>query len=191
MLPVLRERVAGRFPDLEQLTDGQPIALLAFKEERSLELWKRAGTEWRLVKTYPFTGYSGRLGPKLANKDGQIPEGVYRITKVNPNSRYHLSLKIGYPNAFDCEMAARDGRIDLRSHIFIHGKSESIGCIPVGDAAIEELFYVVAQNGSREEWVIISPFDMRTKKRHLSVPGIDWEDELYARIAKALRPFRG
>ena len=88
------------------------------------------------MRTFPFQGFSGTLGPKLREGDGQIPEGLYRIEYLNPNSSYHLSLKIDYPNAFDREKGRSDGRERLGYDIFIHGKSVTVGCIPIGDEAI-------------------------------------------------------
>ena len=72
----------------------------------------------------------------------------------------------------------------------MHGLDLTIGCIPVGNRAIEELFYLVARNGRKKTSVILAPYDMRSGKRDLEIEGIDWEDELYALIAERLRPFK-
>lgn len=139
------------------------ITLIALKEERVLELWAANNQQFKLIKKYPFTAFSGKLGPKLRNGDGQIPEGLYKIVFLNPNSNYHLSMKINYPNEFDLAMAKFDGRNELGGDIFIHGKSVTIGCIPVGDEAIEELFTLVNRSGHQNTEVIIAPYDMRIK----------------------------
>lgn len=183
--PVMRER----FPKLDQLTDGNPIAVLAFKEERRLELWKEHDGAWELIKTYAFTGFSGKPGPKLREGDLQIPEGIYRISSLNPNSSYHLSLQVDYPNAFDRKMAAKDGRDQLGGDIFIHGMSVTIGCIPLGNANIEEVFYLFGKNGIKNSRVIIAPYDMRTGMKALSIDGIDWEEALYESIREVLLLF--
>lgn len=141
------------------------------------------------VKTYRFTASSGKLGPKLREGDRQIPEGVYGIEYLNPNSRYYLSMKITYPNSFDRQMGAKDGRDNLGGDIFIHGKSITIGCIPVGDEAIEELFYLVAKTGKENVRVIISPYDMRRGKEELEIEAIGWEDKLHETIAAELKPY--
>ncbi|MBM4163928.1 MAG: hypothetical protein FJ222_05750 [Lentisphaerae bacterium] len=183
--PLMNER----FQDLEALTKGEPMSILAFKEEQRLELWKQRGTGWEFVRSYPFTGFSGKLGPKLREGDGQIPEGVYRIEYLNPNSSFHLSIKVEYPNAFDREMAAADGREGLGFDIFIHGSSATIGCIPIGDQAIEELFYLIAKNGHRNATIIISPVDFRRGVSPPEVRGIDWETDLYASLSERLHDY--
>ena len=76
-----------------------------------------------------------------------MPEGVYAIEAFNSNSRFHLSLKLDYPNAVDRQQAALEGRDQLGGDIFLHGKDVSVGCLAMGDAAIEELFVLVARTG--------------------------------------------
>ena len=66
------------------------IALLALKDRREMELWASSGTDWRKVRVYRLKGLSGRLGPKLHEGDLQVPEGVYRVEWLNPNSAFHL-----------------------------------------------------------------------------------------------------
>ena len=91
----------------------------------------------------------GASGPKIQRGDKQVPEGVYGISYLNPNSAYHLSLGVNYPNAFDREMAAKDGRKNLGGDIMIHGKNVSSGCLAVGDEPAEELFVLAAEVGTR------------------------------------------
>lgn len=167
------------------------LHLLCFKEERMIEVWA-TDTDGRkeMIKDFPFTGFSGALGPKLREGDGQIPEGLYRIEYLNPNSSYHLSMKVSYPNDFDREKGRQDGRERLGFDIFIHGKSSTIGCIPIGDPGIEELFLMVSKVGVSNVDVIISPYDMRAGKRVLEIPEINWEQELYDKISKALAKFK-
>lgn len=184
-VPVIRKR----FPNWRALTNGQPIALLAFKKERKIELWKRKQGRYRYVKTYRFTGFSGETGPKLKQGDGQIPEGLYRISYLNPNSSYHLSMKVNYPNRFDRKMARKDRRRRLGGDIFIHGNVVTIGCIPIGDKPIEELFTIIAANGYSRTKVIIAPHDFRRDPRFPSVRSVQWEATLYRHIKRALKAF--
>jgi hypothetical protein len=165
------------------------IALLAFKQEQMVEVWGKSGNRWNKIKTYPFTATSGNPGPKLRQGDKQIPEGLYRITFLNPNSSYHLSLKIGYPNAFDKEMAQKDGRTNLGGDIFFHGKAATVGCIPVGDKAIEEVFLLVHDVGIRHVDVIIAPGDFRSGVTKPEISEIEWDKLLYEKIEQALEPF--
>lgn len=157
------------------------LRIIILKEERSLELWGEAvqTKQFEMIKAFPFTAFSGTLGPKLKEGDGQIPEGVYGIEYLNPNSSYHLSMKLTYPNDFDRAMAKKDGRKNLGDDIFIHGKDVTIGCVPLGDEAIEEVFYWVYKIGKDNVKVISLPYDMRISERKLEIPRIDWETKLY------------
>ncbi len=117
------------------------LTILAFKNERKLEVWGYRQKRWRFIKSFNWTAYSGVLGPKLKEGDRQIPEGIYGIEYLNPNSKFHLSMKVSYPNRFDREMAKRDNRDNLGGDIMIHGSNRSVGCIPIGDSGIEELYF--------------------------------------------------
>lgn len=180
--------------DLKRLgVEGYPdrLMIIAIKESQQLEMWGEYEGSFRLIKIYPFTGFCGVLGPKLERGDGQIPEGLYGIEYLNPNSRFHLSMKITYPNQFDREMGENDGRSDLGDDIMIHGKTATIGCIPIGDEGIEEVFIWVARVGREKTGVMISPVDFR-QEGHQSptIDGVDWEPGLYREIRAGLLKFR-
>jgi murein L,D-transpeptidase YafK len=168
------------------------VAVLAFKTERRVEVWGQQypTNEWTLVKTYPILAASGTPGPKLREGDRQVPEGIYRIEYMNPNSSYHLSMKINYPNAFEQQKAEQDGRTHLGGDICIHGWEVSIGCIAVGNVAIEELYYLCDKVGSSRVKVIIAPNDLRVKPTIMSMPAPKWLPELYANIAAELQTYR-
>lgn len=167
------------------------IALLGFKNERKVELWAKDDKKiWRNIHTYPLTAFSGRLGPKLRENDGQIPEGVYRLTNFNPFSSMHLSMMIDYPNRFDRKKGIMDGRKQLGNNIFIHGKNFSVGCLAVGDIAIAQLFTLARRVGLNHVQVIIAPNDLRYQKpatTNFAQPR--WLPELYDQIAHSLKPF--
>ena len=163
---------------------GGKLAVLVFKHERMVEVHAPGWTEPR---RYPMTGFSGTLGPKLCEGDGQIPEGVYGVEYLNPNSSFHLSLKVSYPNVSDKERAATDGRTNLGGDIMIHGGNATVGCIPIGDDAIEELFCVVAEVGKNNVSVIIAPYDMRNgRQKELETAPQPWYGTLCDEIAKSL-----
>jgi murein L,D-transpeptidase YafK len=190
----IEQPVNGRLePDLIRAGVARPFStmtLLAFKQERMLELWTEQVDRHVHVKNYPFTGFSGTLGPKLREGDRQIPEGIYSIEGLNPNSRYYLSIKLNYPNKFDREMAEKDGRKNPGSDIFIHGKTVTVGCIPIGDRAIEELFYLVHTTGKDNVRVIIAPADMRAKTYNATPDMPAWTEELYRTMHEALQEFK-
>lgn len=169
------------------------LALVALKAERMVELWGRADKgAWRLVKRYPVCAASGGAGPKLAQGDLQVPEGVYRLSSLNPNSAFHLSMKVDYPNADDRERARADGRTQLGGDIFVHGNCVSIGCLALGDEAIEELFVLVAERWPKQPQIVIAPRDFRARAPEAQDfeghPA--WVRDRYAHIARALESFR-
>lgn len=186
--PVAIDRLPSRNLTAELMAEFSSITLLGLKQERRLELWghRGSGIETELLRVYPFTGFSGTLGPKLREGDGQIPEGIYRIEYLNPHSSYHRSMKLDYPNAWDRAKGLEDERPQLGFDIFIHGSFLTVGCIPIGDKAIEELFTVVEDFGYRRAAVIIAPWDFRVREDHPEIEAIDWELELYSKIREAI-----
>lgn len=166
------------------------LHLLAFKQERLLELWADDGGAPRFIRSYQIQAASGKAGPKLVEGDRQVPEGVYRVTWLNPKSAYHLSMKLDYPNEFDRAKAAEENRVNLGGDIFVHGRDESIGCLAMGDGAIEDLFVLAARVGPENVRVLIAPNDLRSKEppadRRYS-PG--WLPELYQDLRRQLQLF--
>src|ERR1043165_840429 len=121
--PVVKQSLLASFTTARVTYPPVELAYLAFKDVRHLEVYARgtADDAWHFIKDYRIRGASGTLGPKLAEGDRQVPEGTYRADSVNPNSRYHLSIRVSYPNAYDREVARRDGRANLGGDIMIHG----------------------------------------------------------------------
>jgi murein L,D-transpeptidase YafK len=140
------------------------------------------------VRDYPVLAASGGPGPKLRQGDLQVPEGFYKILWLNPMSSYHLSMKLDYPNAFDRAQAAREGRTQLGGDIFIHGRDVSIGCLALGDPAIEELFVLVNDVGVGRVRVLIAPHDLRRHPRPTPAAPA-WLDGLYVRLERELRRY--
>ena len=167
------------------------IALLAFNKERQVQLWAKDDKEsWRHIHNYYLTAFSGRLGPKLKENDRQIPEGIYRLTTLNPFSSMHLSMMINYPNGFDRLQAIKDGRTKLGNNIFLHGKTYSVGCLAVGDRAIDQLFLLVHRVGLNHVQLIIAPNDLRRAKPATSnFAQPRWLPELYKSIEQGLNHF--
>lgn len=164
------------------------VVMVGFKEERLLELYAGGPKQnLKFIRSYPILRSSGGPGPKLREGDRQVPEGIYNIESLNPNSRFHLSLRIGYPNAFDRDQAARDGRTNLGGDIMIHGSSVSVGCLAMGDQAAEDLFVLAADTGITNIAVILSPWDPRVRKPFPDVTGKPpWTESLYATIRSNL-----
>lgn len=140
------------------------LFLRALKKEQKLEVWAKNKNQkaFTLVKTYDFCTFSGLLGPKRRSGDLQIPEGVYQVSNFNPQSSYHLSFKINYPNKSDLVYADKK---NPGNDIYIHGDCVSIGCIPLGDDNIEELYLLAAKakNAGGTIQVHIFPSNMNSK----------------------------
>jgi len=157
--------------------------ILAFKKEEVLEVWAGSDSSKQLIKSYKFTAFSGTLGPKLREGDLQIPEGEYKIAYLNPESKYHLSICLNYPNEFDLAMAGKDGRTNPGSDICIHGKNVTIGCIPIGDKAIEEVYNLVESVDREKVRVLIFPNDAREGGHFEECPDCPvWTDSLYSNL---------
>lgn len=159
---------AGKWGDLQNelkkqgLQDGFKLYIVAYKSEGKLELWLKGKqkTNYSLFKTYDFSAHSGTLGPKVKEGDGQTPEGFYIINAFNPVSNFYLSLGVSYPNQLDIQ---RSGKNKPGGDIYIHGNQVTIGCIPLTDDKIKEVYImaVEARNGGQKEIPVhIFPFKM-------------------------------
>jgi len=185
------KRLIPYFEDVGIEYPPKRIKLLAVKDEKRLELWASNGDGFKRIKDYGIRATSGVAGPKLIEGDGQVPEGIYNTVGLNPNSSYHLSIMINYPNAYDLEHAKNEGRNKPGTNIFIHGKAVSIGCLAMGDRAIEELFSLVHKSGLNNAKVIIAPSDPR-KATLMPPPGYsnDWIPELYQNFSNEFMKHR-
>lgn len=166
------------------------IALVALKEERALQLYgANANGDFGFIRSFPVLAASGRAGPKLREGDRQVPEGIYRVELLHPNSRYHLALRVNYPNEFDRAHAEREGRAEPGSDIMIHGGDRSTGCLAVGDEAAEDLFVVAALARERYVPVIIAPTDFRERAFEPPADAPPWTRSLYGEVRDALAKF--
>jgi len=164
------------------------LTLVGLKEEKLVEIYA-AGTNQNLqfIRAYPILGASGGPGPKLHEGDRQVPEGIYPVEWLNPNSLYHLSFRIGYPNDFDREQAKLETRTNLGGDIMLHGGAKSIGCLAMGDPAAEDFFVLAAETGISNITIILSPVDFRQGKA-VAITGKfpKWTDALYQTIKAKL-----
>ena len=185
-----QQRIGVRFKQAGVAWPPVKIALLALKQSRKLELWAFARGQWHLIHIYPILGASGTAGPKLRQGDKQVPEGVYRVLWLNPKSRYHLSMKLDYPNADDRRHARKEGRNNPGGDIFIHGKDVSIGCIAIGDPAIEELYTLAQRTGVKQVSVYIAPTDPRQRPLRAPPQAPAWLDARYQQLNGIFHQFR-
>lgn len=152
---------------------GAPIFMRIFKREFELELWMKTGGRFEHFATYPICRWSGTLGPKLKTGDYQAPEGVYTVdqTALNPNSRWHRSFNLGFPNAFD-QSQGRTG-----SFLMVHGGCGSVGCYAMTNPVIDEIWQLVTaalDGGQKRFQVQVFPFRM-TEENLARYAGHPWE----------------
>ena len=118
----------------------------------------------------------------------QVPEGFYALPLLNPDSRYHLSIRVDYPNADDVRHS-KVPRDEMGGDIYIHGSNASIGCLAMGDPAIEELFCLAAQVEPDDREIILAPVDFR-RRPDFTLPEEEPRVEvLYERIRLRLAGF--
>jgi murein L,D-transpeptidase YafK len=131
-----------QFSEKKLVWPPQALYVRSFKYDRQLEVWVKGSRKepFKLFKSYKVCMQSGAMGPKRMEGDYQVPEGFYYINEFNPNSNYHLSLGLNYPNASDKVLS---DSIRPGGEIYIHGNCVSTGCLPISDLPMEEL-YVLA-----------------------------------------------
>lgn len=137
------------------------VYIRSFKYDAQLEVWVKnnAKEKYRLFKTYKVCMQSGTMGPKRLQGDFQVPEGFYYINEFNPHSNYHLSLGLNYPNASDRILS---DSIRPGNAIYIHGSCVSVGCIPVTDEEIEEIYIIASYaKGSGEDFIPVHVFPIK------------------------------
>lgn len=131
-------------------SDEMADFVLVDKSERRLALRK----DGRTIRVYEISLGGNPLGPKRREGDQRTPEGLYMIDRRNPDSAYHLSLHINYPNEAD---RAASALLDQPTggDIFIHGLPNywplavapkldwTLGCIAVNNTEIEEIWRLV------------------------------------------------
>lgn len=164
------------------------VVLVGMKTEKMLEIYAPDDSgEFRFIRSYPILAASGKVGPKLREGDRQVPEGLYDVESLNPNSMFHLALRLDYPNSFDRQRARSDGRSNLGSDIMIHGSSISIGCLAMGDEAIEDIFVLAADTGIKNISVILAPVDFRVAGSGVEQKDLPpWIDTLYDAVRSEL-----
>lgn len=168
----------------------EAIYIRIFKQEMQLELWVQPKSDdtFRRLKVYDICSTSGVLGPKRQQGDLQIPEGYYRINHFNPWSTFYLSLGINYPNRSDRILKSGS---NPGGSIYIHGDCVTIGCVPITDPQIKELYWIAVKTrdaGQARIPVHIFPFHLtdealeaaeRRESEHVKFwrglkPGYDW-----------------
>jgi len=160
---------------------GDPVLVRIFKLESELELWMEKDGAYIKFATYPICRFSGRLGPKLREGDNQAPEGFYTVAEdqLNPNSRWHRSFNLGYPNAFD-RAHERTGSL-----IMVHGGCLSIGCFAITNAGVDEVWRLVtAAFDKGQPRFAVQVFPFRLTEANLAARSKDRFADFWASLKK-------
>ena len=177
-------------PDLARLDErlaaagfkrGDAVFIRLFKAEMTLELWMKRGDSFTLFATYPICYWSGRLGPKLQTGDRQAPEGFYTVSKgqLNPNSRWHRSFDLGFPNLFD-RGQGRSG-----SYLMVHGGCSSVGCYAMTNGVVAEMWTLLtAALDAGQERFAVHVFPFRPTEARLRA----YQDHQWAAFWRDLKP---
>lgn len=155
---------------------SSPILLRIYKTENKLEVWKaKKNGRYAFLKDYEICQWSGKLGPKFKEGDRQAPEGFYDVgpAQMNPNSSYHLSFNMGYPNRYD-RSHGRTGK-----HLMVHGACSSAGCYSMTDEYVEEIYSLAREafkGGQKAMQVQAYPFKMTPKNlaEHVNSPHFEF-----------------
>jgi murein L,D-transpeptidase YafK len=163
----------------QQLQLGAPVLVRIFKREFELEVWLKRGDHFERFASYPICMWSGGLGPKLKQGDRQAPEGFYSVdsSALNPNSKYHRSFNLGFPNAFD-RAHGRSGSL-----LMVHGDCRSVGCYAMTDPVIDEIWTLITSAlnaGQKRFQAQVFPFRMTEANMslHAGDPDIDFWRQL-------------
>jgi len=142
--------------------DNFNLLLVAYKDNDLIEIYAKSKNEttYKNILSYHICSRSGKVGPKRKSGDRQVPEGFYFIDRFNPTSSFYLSLGLNYPNLSD---KRKSNASNLGGDIFIHGSCVTIGCLPMTDNYIKEIYLLAVyakNNGQSKIPVYIFPFKM-------------------------------
>jgi murein L,D-transpeptidase YafK len=144
------------------------IFIRIFKHEEEMEIWGRSnhsGT-FSLIDTYSICRASGGLGPKRQEGDGQVPEGFYHVSVFQPNSEFYLALQVSYPNKSDL---TKGNRTSPGGDIMIHGNCVTIGCMPMTDDKIKEIYLMAIEaHSSGQQTIPIHIFPTRLNEKGMA-----------------------
>ncbi len=192
----MEDSVKKQFQQKGLVWPPQAMYVRSFKFDKQLEVWVKGDMDkpYQLFKTYKICMQSGAMGPKRMEGDYQVPEGFYYINEFNPNSMYHLSLGLNYPNASDRILsdARRPG-----NNIYIHGNCVSTGCIAITDGPIEELYIIGAQVKDQgvQDFIPVHVYPVRYNKKesleylNRTIENNDYLKEFNSKIRKAFEFF--
>lgn len=149
MMLVLVAACSSPPPSKFKTYNGPPVTQVVVKKSER-QMFLLSGQ--KVLKAYQVGLGPQPVGHKMFEGDGRTPEGIYYINRQNPNSQYHLSLGISYPDTEDAARAMMLGQ-QPGGDIMIHGRGPygnkqtlrdwTAGCIAVNDDEMEDIFSMV------------------------------------------------
>ena len=171
--PRVRKAYAEKEESVKQLLEatsinieGLRIYIRIFKHSKELELWGKNKNDktFKILKTYDVCRTCGKLGPKRQQGDMQIPEGFYHVDAFNPASNFYLSMRVNYPNKSDKILGVKG---NLGGNICIHGACVTIGCVPITDDKIKELYlFCIEAKNSGQSKIPVTIFPARLSDKN-------------------------
>lgn len=177
---------------MELKTDNVQLLIRVFKQEQTVNIYvKKSDTKvWKVYQELKFNCTSGDLGPKRREGDYQIPEGFYHINHFNPYSSFELSLGVSYPNVAD---RIKSSHKSLGGNIYMHGGCATIGCIPIEDEPIKELYILAAfakSNGQSNIPIQIFPFEYSKENLNKAIQVWPQHEEFWKNLFEVDASFR-
>lgn len=163
-----------QFEEKKLIWPAKYIYLRSFKYDSELEVWVKDEIKapFRLFNTYKVCALAGALGPKRMEGDYQVPEGFYMINEFNPKSSYYLSLGLNYPNESDKILSDMN---HPGGEIYIHGSCVTVGCIPMTDGKMEDIYIIAAHaKNSGQDYLPVHIFPIRFNVKR----SVDYLDNL-------------
>ncbi len=138
--------LAGCGTRFKEYNGPEITRIQVFKQQRVMHLVHHN----KVLRAYRFELGFAPAGHKQQEGDGRTPEGAYFINRRNPNSNFHLSIGISYPNEYDVAVARQMG-VKPGGNIFIHGTPKyafgrpdwTWGCIAVTNDEMEDIYAMV------------------------------------------------
>jgi murein L,D-transpeptidase YafK len=172
------DKLRKEFEDKGLSYPPEEIYIRSFKAHNEMEVWaKEKGNDtFTLFKTYKICALSGVLGPKRWEGDRQVPEGFYFISDFNPTSEFYLSMLLNYPNYSDQILSNKQ---TPGGDIYIHGGCVTVGCMPMTDSGIQEIYTLCLNarvNGQTN--IPVHIFPVRFNRTGLNFLGREYQDDV-------------
>lgn len=183
-----QDQLQKQFEEMNLTWPAKYLYIRSFKYDGQLEVWVKNERKapFKLFKTYKVCALAGTLGPKRMQGDFQVPEGFYYINEFNPNSNYYLSLGINYPNPSDKLLADPE---HPGGDIYIHGNCVTVGCIPVNDQQMEDIYILAAHaKNMGQDFIPVHIFPIRynNKKSQEYLQGLTKENPRLKQFSASL-----